>query len=94
MTKRYRTPDGTVYDPEHIDVGKECERCGRFIPVRDDEELPANASDADGDYCYVGLTDFAGRQSPVAVGDWSGEICPDCRDELIAHLSPEVDGTG
>ena len=82
MTRKYRTEDGEELDPDQLEVGRECVRCGGFIKIRSDDELPPKKGDADPDYTHVVLTDYVGEDSPHVVNEYRGDLCPDCGDDL------------
>jgi hypothetical protein len=86
MTRKYRTEDGEELDPDQLEVGKECVRCGGFIKIRSDDELPPKKGDAGADRTHVALTDYVGENKPHVVDDWKGDICPDCSDDLKDFL--------
>lgn len=86
-----RTPDGKVYDDGELERGKTCIRCGEFVKVRSQDELPAKKATAD--RYKVVVKGYAARNpdhhAPRPFEDISGVFCSSCREELEAFMGGE-----
>jgi len=81
--KKVRLPNGDVVDRSELQTGKGCIRCDAFISVRSD--LPVKPNSAD--FSELNVTDFAGTDHRIIGDKVSGDLCPDCRDDLTEWLN-------
>jgi len=90
MSKKFRTPEGEVYDAGELERGKACLRCSAFVEVRSD--LPPKPDTAD--YSDVSVKDYAGTQNRVIGNGLNFTLCPECREAFEAWIQGDTDEDG
>ena len=87
MSKKFRTPEGEVYDAGELERGKTCLRCNAFVEVRSD--LPPKPDTAD--YSDVSIKDYAGTQNRVIGNGLNFTLCPECREAFEAWVQGDTE---